>query len=86
MISNGSTEMLPADAVDNDPQVSIADTYFFDRAEAELERALAADHPSAARAHYLLVGLYLDRFYGGSAADAGSIVAEPALQAPRRIG
>lgn len=40
------------------------DSYFYDRAEAELEAAQNADHPAAVRAHYLLAGHYLDRFYG----------------------
>jgi hypothetical protein len=40
------------------------DTYFYDRAEAELELAQSAEHPAAVRAHYLLAGHYLDRFYG----------------------
>ena len=40
------------------------DTYFYDRAEAELELAQTAEHPAAVRAHYLLAGHYLDRFYG----------------------
>ncbi|MGK6356262.1 hypothetical protein ACMGDH_13690 [Sphingomonas sp. DT-207] len=40
------------------------DNYFYDRAEAELEAAQNADHPAAVRAHYLLAGHYLDRFYG----------------------
>lgn len=40
------------------------DSYFYDRAEAELELAQNSDHPAAVRAHYLLAGHYLDRFYG----------------------
>ncbi|HEU0066331.1 MAG TPA: hypothetical protein VFQ57_03725 [Sphingomonas sp.] len=38
--------------------------YFYHRAEAELERAQNAEHPSAVRAHYLMAGYYLDRVYG----------------------
>lgn len=34
--------------------------YFENRAEQELRRAEQADHPDAARAHYLLAGYYLD--------------------------
>jgi len=39
-------------------------SYFEKRAEAELECAQQAEHPAAARAHYLLAGFYLDRIYG----------------------
>lgn len=39
-------------------------TYFYERAEAELARAQRADHPEAVKAHYLLAGYYLDRVYG----------------------
>ena len=39
------------------------DSYFYDRAEAELKLAQSAAHPAAVRAHYLLAGHYLDRFY-----------------------
>lgn len=39
------------------------DNYFYDRAEAELKLAQSAAHPAAVRAHYLLAGHYLDRFY-----------------------
>ena len=41
--------------------------YFLERAEAELDRANAATHESAARAHYYLAGFYLDRAQEGSA-------------------
>lgn len=34
--------------------------YFQERAEQEIRRAELADHPDAARAHYLLAGFYLD--------------------------
>ena len=34
--------------------------YFRQRAEAEIVAARAADHPLAARAHFLLAGYYLD--------------------------
>ena len=40
------------------------DSYFYDRAEAVLKLAQTAAHPAAVRAHYLLAGHYLDRFYG----------------------
>jgi hypothetical protein len=39
-------------------------SYFEKRAEAELECAQQAEHPAAAKAHYLLAGFYLDRIYG----------------------
>ena len=37
--------------------------YFRERAEAEIRAAQAADHPEAARAHYVLAGYYLDLSY-----------------------
>ena len=37
--------------------------YFRERAEAEIAAAQAADHPNAARAHYVLAGYYLDLSY-----------------------
>jgi hypothetical protein len=43
------------------------DSYFYDRAEQELEFAQSANHPSAVKAHYILAGYYLDRFYGTEA-------------------
>lgn len=56
------------------------DDYYYDRAEAELRLAQMADHPAAVRAHYLLAGHYLDRFYGpaetGEAEAAAAIAAE----------
>ena len=44
--------------------------YFRERAEAELEAAVKAGHPDAARAHYLLAGFYLDRAYNPSASSS----------------
>lgn len=44
--------------------------YFRARAEAELEAAMKAVHPDAARAHYLLAGYYLDRAYNPSASSS----------------
>ena len=38
--------------------------YLYYRAEEELELAQQAEHPAAAKAHYLLAGHYLDGFYG----------------------
>lgn len=39
--------------------------YFQERAEQEIGRAERADHPDAARAHYLLAGFYLDLAHNG---------------------
>jgi hypothetical protein len=40
-------------------------TYFYARAETELELAQRATHPEAVRAHYIIANHYLDRCYGG---------------------
>ncbi|AXJ95475.1 MULTISPECIES: hypothetical protein [unclassified Sphingomonas] len=40
-------------------------SYFYDRAETELELAQRAVHPMAVRAHYIIANHYLDRCYGG---------------------
>lgn len=40
-------------------------SYFYDRAETELELAQKATHPLAVRAHYIIANHYLDRCYGG---------------------
>ena len=47
-------------------------TYFYARAETELELAQRATHPEAVRAHYIIANHYLDRCYGGgdAATDA----------------
>lgn len=50
------------------------DSYFYDRAEAELKLAQAAAHPAAVRAHYLLAGHYLDRFYSDPEAEGQGTV------------
>lgn len=42
------------------------DTYFYQRAETELELAQRATHPLAVRAHYIIANHYLDRCYGGA--------------------
>ena len=55
--------------------------YFERRAEAELELAQRARHPDAVKAHYHLAGFYLDRVYGGGAAQSSTAEAnrsEPA--------
>jgi hypothetical protein len=46
-------------------------TYFYARAETELELAQRATHPDAVRAHYIIANHYLDRCYGGDAAVTG---------------
>ncbi|WP_137899339.1 hypothetical protein [Sphingomonas sp. 2SG] len=43
-------------------------TYFYARAETELELAQRATHPEAVRAHYIIANHYLDRCYGGGEA------------------
>ena len=43
-------------------------SYFYERAETELELAQRATHPLAVRAHYIIANHYLDRCYGGTAA------------------
>ena len=40
-------------------------SYFYARAETELELAQRATHPEAVRAHYIIANHYLDRCYGG---------------------
>lgn len=44
------------------------ETYFYERAETELELAQRATHPEAVRAHYIIANHYLDRCYGAAAA------------------
>jgi hypothetical protein len=53
--------------------VGIDRSYYYDRAEAELEAAQKAAHPGAVNAHYLLAGYYLDLVYNP---DSGSAPAE----------
>ena len=43
------------------------DSYFYNRAEAELRMAQKAADPAATKAHYELANLYLDRFYNPDA-------------------
>jgi hypothetical protein len=47
-------------------------SYYEQRAEAELDRAEQAHHPAAARAHYLLAGLYLDLIHGSGQSFEGN--------------
>lgn len=60
--------------------------YFRERAEAELEAAMKADHPDAARAHYLLAGYYLDRAYNPAARSSPPYVARQARSGRSRNG
>ncbi len=43
------------------------DTYYYDRAEAELGMAQKATKPEAVRAHYEMANRYLDLFYNPDA-------------------
>ena len=51
-------------------------SYFYDRAETELELAQRATHPLAVRAHYIIANHYLDRCYGSPAEDAPATPAD----------
>jgi len=51
-------------------------TYYYARAEAEIQRAQSADHPEAVKAHYLLAGYYLDRVYGPEPVTSGEMLAQ----------
>ena len=44
-----------------------ARSYFRERAETQLRAGQSAHHPEAAKAHYLLAGLYFDRAYNAQA-------------------
>ena len=44
--------------------------YLERRAEDELDLAQHASHPAAVRAHYQLLGYYLDRLYGADTPDS----------------
>lgn len=50
-------------------------TYFRSRAEHELAAGQAADHPQAARAHFLLAGYYFDRAFNPGAQDGEALPA-----------
>ena len=39
-------------------------SYFYSRAEEEIERARSSSNERVVKFHYLLAGLYLDRVYG----------------------
>ena len=52
--------MLSMSAASHDQERS----YFYERAEEELEQAQHADHPAAVKAHYVLAGLYFDHVFG----------------------
>ncbi|MCP3735031.1 hypothetical protein M9979_09135 [Sphingomonas sp. RP10(2022)] len=53
-------------------------SYFYDRAETELELAQRAVHPLAVRAHYIIANHYLDRCYGSAEEGVGAPEAPPA--------
>ncbi len=53
-------------------------SYFYDRAETELELAQRAVHPLAVRAHYIIANHYLDRCYSGAVTMAQDEVEQPA--------
>ncbi len=50
------------------------ESYFYQRAETELELAQRATHPLAVRAHYIIANHYLDRCYGGADGLGGDAV------------
>ena len=53
-------------------------SYFYERAETELELAQRATHPLAVRAHYIIANHYLDRCYsGGDPVPANDDAGEP---------
>jgi hypothetical protein len=54
-------------------------SYFYERAEEELEQAQHADHPAAVKAHYVLAGLYFDHVFGEK---DGPQVADRQVSAP----
>lgn len=60
---------IPRDPITIELMAEDERSYFLERAEAELEQAQSATHPSAVRAHYYLANLYLDRVYGGDDAE-----------------
>lgn len=45
--------------------------YFQKRAEDELARAQASDHPGVVRAHYIMAGFYLDLAHNGLPPGSG---------------
>jgi hypothetical protein len=61
-------------------------SYYRSRAEEELWAARSADHPDAARAHYLLAGYYLDLAYNPDAARDHPRRGEAAAAAGPMVG
>lgn len=50
-------------------------SYYYRRAEAELEMAQTAQHPAAVKAHYLLANHYLDNLHALGPDEAAEVVA-----------
>ena len=65
--------MLSMSAASHDQERS----YFYERAEEELEQAQHADHPAAVKAHYVLAGLYFDHVFGEKDARGAANVQAP---------
>lgn len=59
----GSDEDVQMGPIDERQPASADHHYYRGRAEDELAAAETAAHPGAAKAHYLLAGLYLNRAY-----------------------
>jgi hypothetical protein len=58
---------------DGEPKVRFDDhAYYRERAEAEIDAADRAEHPSACTAHYVLAGFYLDLVHNTGLATADS--------------
>ena len=58
--------------------------YLQRRADAELECARRAAHPAAMRAHYLLLGYYLNKLFPGGDDPAGAHASFQIAGQPRR--
>jgi hypothetical protein len=58
------------------------DTYYYHRAEAELEMAQRAENTAAVRAHYELANRYLDRVYGEGEENKDSSAGAPTAKPP----
>ena len=57
--------------------------YFQKRAEDELARAQASDHPGVVRAHYMMAGFYLDRAHNGLPQDPSGDTATAGRDCPQ---
>jgi len=60
--------------------------YFRERAEAEIQAAQAADHPQAARAHYVLAGYYLDLSYNPAGSSRALAIDEERWRGGNQAG